>query len=74
MKGYPQEQNMRNSNQRHISRELIVSVNQGLIDQRRVDMTKLPHKVSDSIRSTQFTREQINRSFEQARRRTTATA
>lgn len=65
---------MRNSNQRHISRELIVSVNQGLIDQRRVDMTKLPNKVSDSIRSTQFTREQINRSFEHARRKTTATA
>lgn len=59
---------MRN-NQRTISRELIHRVNQGFIEQRRVDMTQLPRSVSDSIRSTTFSREQLTQSFANARRR-----
>ncbi len=52
-----------------VSRELVMRVNQGLIEQRRVSMEELPARVAESIRSTHFTREQLTQSFANARRR-----
>lgn len=52
-----------------VSRELVVRVNRGLIEQRRVNMGTLPASVADSIRSTHFTREQLTQSFANARKR-----
>ncbi len=62
------------NNQRTFSRELIVRVNQGFIEHRRVDMTPLPSGVKESIRATTFSREQLTQSFANARRRVTSAA
>lgn len=54
---------------RIISRDVIARVNQGFIDQQRVDMNQLPRRVSESIRATNFSREQLTQSFANARKR-----
>jgi len=54
---------------RTISRDVIARVNRGFIEQRRVDISQLPRKVSESIRSTTFSREQLTQSFANARKR-----
>lgn len=56
-----------------VSRELVMRVNQGLIEQRRVNMETLPASVAGSIRSMHFTREQLTQSFANARRRVAET-
>lgn len=54
---------------RAISRELINRVNQNFIEQRRLDMSTLPPSVTQSIRATTFSREQLTESFATARRK-----
>lgn len=44
-------------------------VNQGLIEGSRADVQALPHYTAHSARTTQFTREQLLKSFANARRR-----
>lgn len=55
--------------QRIISRVVIARVNEGFINQQRVDTSPLPRSVAESIRSKTFSREQLTRSFENARKR-----
>lgn len=57
---------------RIISRDVIARVNQSFINQQRADTSVLPRSVADRIASHRFTREQINRSFANARKRETA--
>lgn len=56
------------------SRELVMRVNQGLIEDKRADVETLPRYVVHSVRTTQFTREQLLKSFANARRRVAETA
>lgn len=60
------------NNQHTFSRELIARVNNGLIDQRRPDVSKLPPRVSDSIRATEYPREQLTKAFANARHKVLA--
>jgi hypothetical protein len=54
---------------RLFSRDLIRKVNQDMIDRKPVDMSGLPPRVAQSIRTSKFSREEINRAFADARRR-----
>lgn len=56
---------------RLFSRELIRKVNQDMIDRKPVDMSGLPPRVAQGIRSTKFSREEISRAFANARRQIT---
>lgn len=57
---------------RIISRDVIERVNQGFINQQRVDTSALPRSVAESIASRRFTREQLTHSFANARRKQTS--
>lgn len=57
---------------RIISRDVIARVRNDFINQQRVDTSSLPRSVAESIASRRFTREQLNRSFANARKREAA--
>ncbi len=50
------------------SRDIIQRVNKEMIERKRLDMSGLPAAMAKSIKANRFTKDEINRSFSEARR------
>lgn len=57
-----------------ITREMVVKANASMVTNRKADTKGLPPKVITVIRDTKFTREELNRAYDEARRNVEACA